>query len=84
MFFLSNQTFSDLIAQENVSEVFPPLIGHHWTHFLVRLNLKKFDRTRKKLIGREKRSIGQENVSEQIEMGQDIRPIRWEKTRLRD
>ena len=55
-----------------------------WTHFLVRLNLKKFDRTRKKLIGREKPSIGQENVSEQIEMGQDIRPIKWEKTRLRD
>ena len=55
-----------------------------WTHFLVQLNLKMFDQKRKKLIGQEKRSIGQENVSEQIEMGQDIRPIRWEKTRLRD
>ena len=56
----------------------------YYYHFLVRFNLKKFDRTRKKLIGREKRSIGQENVSKQIEMGQDIRPIKWEKTRLRD
>ena len=49
------------------------------THFLVQLNLKKFDRTRKKLIGQEKPSIGQENVSEQIEMGQDVRPIRGKK-----
>ena len=47
-----------------------------WTHFLVRFNLKKFDRTRKKLMGREKHSIRQENVSEQIKMGKDIRPIR--------
>ena len=54
------------------------------THFLVLLNLKKFDRTRKKLIGREKPSIRQENVSEQVEMGQDIRPIRGGKTRLRN
>ena len=61
MFFLSDQTFSDSIGQENVSDQFPPpLIGHHWTHFLVRLNLKTFDRTRKTLIGREKSLIGQE------------------------
>ena len=74
-----------MIGRENVSEQIE--IGRELpdrTHFLVRLNLKKFDRTRKKLIGREKRLIGQENMSEQIEMEQDIRPIRGEKTRLRD
>ena len=31
-----------------------------WTHFLVRLNMKTFDRTKKTLIGREKSLIGQE------------------------
>lgn len=54
-----------------------------WTHFLVQLNLQKFDWTRKKLIGGEILLIGQENVFKQIEMGQDIHPIRAGKTQLR-
>ena len=61
MFFLSDQTFSDLIGQENVSNDVRSEGGEtDRTHFLVRLNLKTFDRTRKTLIGREKSLIGQE------------------------
>ena len=61
MFFLSDQTFSDLIGQENVSNDVRSEGGKtDRTHFLVRLNMKTFDRTRKTLIGREKSLIGQE------------------------
>ena len=61
MFFLSDQTFSDLIGQENVSnDVRSEGRETDRTHFLVRLNLKTFDRTRKTLIGREKPLIEQE------------------------
>ena len=69
-FFLSNQKFSDLIGQENVSNDVRSEGGEtDRTHFLVRLNLKTFDRTRKTLIGREKPLIKQGKVDRMMEFG---------------